>query len=118
MKKPAPSLAVLKNKAEFYRQRLSLKPYRGDVEDYDAIYRDDTYPDNRDVTYKGTVLRNVVFWGPMLDLIYTGNEELAWQFLDLVWPPQKQGKTLFIRDFKKQLSESEYWKMILEDNKK
>jgi hypothetical protein len=54
----------------------------------------------------------------MLDLIYTGNEELAWQFLDLVWPPQKQGKALFIRDFKKKLLESEYWKMILEDKKK
>jgi len=81
----------------------------------DPFYKEDTYPDNQDVKYKGTVLRNVVFWGPMLDLIYTGHEDLAWQFLDLVWPPQKPGKAIFIRDFKKQLLERQYWKMILED---
>jgi hypothetical protein len=122
MKKPAPSLAVLKNKAEFYRQKLSLAPYRGEENTYqppdfiDPFYKEDAYPNNGNETYKGVVYRNVVFWGPMLDLIYTGNEELAWQFLDLVWPPQKQGKALFIRDFKKQLLESHYWKMILEDS--
>ena len=57
------------------------------------------------------------FWDEMLELIYTGNEELAWQFLDLVWPPEKQGKELFIRDFKKQLLESSTWQMILEDKR-
>jgi hypothetical protein len=123
MRKPAPALAVLKNKAEFYRQRLTLRPYRGDENyDYsgseDPFYRQETYPNNADEKYKGVVYRNVVFWGPMLDLIYSGNEELAWQFLDLVWPPQKQGKALFIRDFKKKLLESEYWKMILADKEK
>lgn len=122
MKKPAPSLAVLKNKAEFYRQKLSLKRYRGDENNSpdfeDPFYKEDTYPNNEDVRYKGTVYSNVVFWGPMLELIYTGHEDLAWQFLDLVWPPQKQGKALFIRDFNKQLLESQYWKMILEYRKK
>jgi hypothetical protein len=58
------------------------------------------------------------FWGDMLDLIYTGHEDLAWQFLDLVWSPQKQGKERFIRDFKNQLLQSQYWQMILEDQKK
>ena len=118
MKKPAPSLAVLKNKAEFYRQKLNLKPYSGDVDydyEHDPFYEEVNYPNNADEKYKGVLYRNVVFWGPMLDLIYTGNEELAWQFLDLVWPAQKQGKALFIRDFKKQLLESQYWRMILED---
>jgi hypothetical protein len=120
MKKPAPSLSLLKNEAEFYRQKLSLKPYRGDenfnfTDSEDPFYKEDTYPNNEDQRYKGVVYPNVVFWGPVLNLIYTGHEELAWQFLDLVWPSQKQGKALFIRDFKRQLLESSYWKMILED---
>ncbi|MDQ2975463.1 MAG: hypothetical protein M3R69_08645 [Acidobacteriota bacterium] len=49
------------------------------------------------------------FWGRMLDLIYAGHEDLAWRYFDEVWPPQKRGKDLFARDFKKQLSESRYW---------
>lgn len=123
MKKPAPSLATLKNEAEFYRQKLSLKPYRGDenndsLDFEDPFYKEGTYPHNENETYNGAIYRNVVFWGPMLDLIYTGHEELAWQFLDLVWPPQKQGKERFIRDFKNRLLQSPYWQMILEDQKK
>lgn len=105
MKKPPPSLAVLKSKAQKFRPQLSLKPYKG--------------IDNEDsVLYKEGFDYDSFFTDVMLDLIFSGNEDLAWQFLDLVWPPQKQGKALFIRDFKKQLLESQYWQMILEDNKK
>jgi len=120
MKKPAPSFALLKNKAEFYRQKLSLAPYTGEENTHqppdfkDPFYKEDSYPNNGNEKYKGTIYRNVVFWGPMLDLIYTGHEDLAWQFLDVVWPPQKQGKALFIRDFNKQLLESAYRQMVLE----
>jgi hypothetical protein len=53
----------------------------------------------------------------MLDLIYTGREGLAWQYLDLVWPSQKKGKAIFVKDFKEQLSKSQFWRMILEDNR-
>lgn len=108
MKAPAPSFAVLKKKAQLQIPQLNLKPYKGqeniDPLDYSPLYKDDaSYSDG-------------VFWSEMLDLIYSGNEELAWQFLDMVWPPQKQGKALFIKDFKKQLLESHYWQMILEDS--
>lgn len=51
----------------------------------------------------------------MLDLIYTGNQDLAWQYLDLVWDSRKKGKKIFIRDFKEQLSGSQFWQMIEED---
>lgn len=104
MKKPAPSLAVLKKKAQVQRQQLSLEPYRGEK----------NLPEEEYFLFFPTP----VFWGHMLELIYTGHEDLAWQFLDLVWSPQKQGKELFIRDFKKQLLQSQYWQMILEDRKK
>jgi len=49
------------------------------------------------------------FWGRMLDLIYTGHEDLAWKYFDEAWPPSKPGQALFVKDFKKQLSESRYW---------
>jgi hypothetical protein len=109
MKKPALSLAVLRNKAQISRNQLSLKPYLG----YDP--RGDN---EGSVLYKEDSNYEFVFWGIMLELIYTGSEELAWQFLDLVWPPQKQGKAIFMRDFKNQLLKSPYWQMILEDKKK
>jgi hypothetical protein len=46
----------------------------------------------------------------MLDLIYTGNEQTAWQYFEMVWPPKRQGKELFLKDFKAQLAESYYGK--------
>ncbi len=102
MRKPAPSLAVLKRKAQAVRQKLSLEPYKG-------------FDNPETVIYKEEFLGEPDFWGEMLDLIYTGHEDLAWQYLDLVWSPQKQGKSIFIEDFKSQLNESDYWKMIQED---
>ncbi|MCA1625106.1 MAG: hypothetical protein LC768_04650 [Acidobacteria bacterium] len=102
MKKPAPSLSVLKKKAQVARQQLSLEPYKGEDNEDSVLYKQDVFPET-------------VFWGVMLDLIYTGHEDLAWQYLDLVWDTRKQGKQLFIRDFKQQLSDSQYWQMIEED---
>lgn len=45
-----------------------------------------------------------------INLIYSGHEASAWQFLDMVWPRNKRGKAIFIRDFKRMLAYSEYWK--------
>lgn len=97
MKKPAPSLAKLKEMARAKRAKISLRPYRG---------------------VKDSGNHEEVFWDVMLDLIYTGHEDLAWQYLDLVWPVQRKGKELFIRDFKHNLSESPFWKMIVADKQR
>jgi hypothetical protein len=96
MKKPAPSLAKLKEMARAKRAKISLKPYKG---------------------AKNSGIDEEVFWDVMLDLIYTGHEDLAWQYMDLVWPAQRQGKALFISDFKHTLSDSPWWKMIWAGNK-
>lgn len=54
----------------------------------------------------------------MLELIYTGNGNLAWEFVDRVWPIpdddllKKQwlsDKKKFLREFKVQLRKSDYW---------
>jgi hypothetical protein len=90
MKKPAPSLVELKEMATAARKELSVEPYRG--------------VDNGGI--------EPVFWGVMLDLIYSGHEDLAWQYFDMVWPTQKEGKELFINDFRGRLTESPFWQMI------
>jgi hypothetical protein len=87
MRKPAPPLPKLQQEARSMRSQLSLEPYKGETE-------------------SGF---EVAFWGRMLDLLYSGNEALAWQYLDLVWPVKKPGKALFRADFERQLSDSWFW---------
>lgn len=94
MKKPAPTLLQLKAKAVKAKAKINLDPYN-DVE--------------------GTF--EEAFWGEMLDLIYTGHSEMAWQYLDLVWPVQKTGKDAFLRDFKSQLALGFYGEKLANDEK-
>lgn len=86
-KKAAPPIATLRAKARSERAKVSADPYTGDEGGLE-------YP----------------FWAEMLNLIYTGNEQIAWQYFEMVWPPKRQGKELFLRDFKAQLADSYYGK--------
>jgi len=92
MRKPAPTQAELKRRVAEAKAKINLNPYKNP---------DDNFNDWEDS-----------FWGEMLDLIYTGHEDLAWQYLDLVWPAKKQGKAKFLADFKEQLDHTAYgdWK--------
>jgi len=45
----------------------------------------------------------------MLDLIYSGNMEQAWELADLSWPKGDGGKAAFLRDFRSQLATSPFW---------
>ena len=85
MKKPPPTLSAIKNLARTARLKISLEPYTDDGEQFEEA-----------------------FWAEMLNLIYTGNEGLAWQYFDLVWPSGKQGKELFATNFKEVLSSGYY----------
>lgn len=53
-------------------------------------------------------------WSFMLDLIYSGHPEKAWEFLDKVWPEGKPGKESFLAEFKEQLNKSPYWQELKE----
>lgn len=92
MKKAAPTLAKLKRDAATMKAKINLNPY---------ISPEDNFNDWEEP-----------FWSDMLDLIYTGHEDLAWQYFDLVWPAKKQGKEKFLSDFKEQLALTAYgeWK--------
>jgi hypothetical protein len=50
----------------------------------------------------------------MLDLIYSGNMDTAWAFLDRVWSKQKAGKEEFVETFREQLAKSRFWPEIRE----
>lgn len=86
MRKRPPPLSELRRKAQLARAKMDLEPYTGvDSTEFE-----------------------VSFWGEMLELIYSGNETLAWQYFELVWPSAKPGKNRFIADFNEQLM-SGYW---------
>ncbi|MDD2630560.1 MAG: leucine-rich repeat domain-containing protein [Limnochordia bacterium] len=50
-----------------------------------------------------------ILWEFMLDLIYGGNWDLAFEFLDKAWPENVPGKDIFSREFVEQLQRSPYW---------
>jgi len=106
MRKPVPSLAELKSRARAARELLDSKPYLGD-----GILGDGCTP------YKDDAKVQTTFWSEMLDLMISGNKELAWQYFDLVWPAEKKGKELFLEHLKEKLSYSEHWRTILDDGK-
>ncbi|MCS6873126.1 MAG: hypothetical protein RML33_04245 [Acidobacteriota bacterium] len=61
----------------------------------------------------------VVFWGEVLDLLYSGNDQAAWKYFDLVWQGLRQEcKEQFKKKFNEQLLSSRFWNMILEERKK
>ena len=51
-------------------------------------------------------------WSEMLELIYSGNMQLATRFLDLAWNPRWGDKKTFQREFDRQLSKSPYWPQV------
>jgi hypothetical protein len=48
-------------------------------------------------------------YGYAVELVYAGNADAAWRFLDLAWPERIPGKADFIRDLREQLAGSPCW---------
>ena len=48
-------------------------------------------------------------WTPLLELLYTGHPDLAWEFLEMAWPPNIPEKDNWAGDFRATLEESEFW---------
>ena len=49
------------------------------------------------------------FWGYAVDLIYSGQAELAWRWLDRSWPAAISGKAEFVRELRDKLRGSPCW---------
>ena len=54
----------------------------------------------------------LVLWKKMLDLIYSGHEDIAWRVFDEAWQPHFGDKTKWAEDFKTQLGQSKYWEHL------
>jgi len=48
-------------------------------------------------------------WSTMLELLYTGHPDLAWQFFEMAWPPDISGKDEFLSEFHASLKKGRYW---------
>jgi len=48
-------------------------------------------------------------WETMLDLIYGGNSQVAWDFFSRAWPKNEKGENEFLAAFKAKLQTSPYW---------
>ena len=88
MRKSPPPLAKIKGDAALAKKKINLNPYISPEENFNDFEEP--------------------FWEEMLDLIYTGNEALAWRYFDLAWPAKKVGKEKFLADFKEQLALTAY----------
>ena len=53
-----------------------------------------------------------LLWKTMLDLIYTGNADLAWRFLPAAWPSTVTSRGEFLRGFCGQLANSPYFERL------
>lgn len=51
-------------------------------------------------------------WGPMLDLIYSGNGEAAFALFEQAWPKELAGRSAFLVQFGAQLSLSPWWDTV------
>ena len=51
-------------------------------------------------------------WSYMLDLMFAGHPDEAYDFLNQVWPEGKAGKSNFIHDFERQLKERTIWPIL------
>jgi hypothetical protein len=91
MQKAPPPLAKLKQEAASIRAKMPLDAY---------------------TSYEAGADLGEAFWGRMLELIYSGHEDLAWQYFDWAWNPRKKGKENFRKDFEKQLASSEFYRMF------
>jgi hypothetical protein len=56
-------------------------------------------------------------WANMLDLIYSGHADMAWDFFDKAWPKNIKGKEAFLKEFRSSLKSSQFWPGIKEMNK-
>lgn len=111
MRKPAPSQAVLMRRA--IRAKLDI------VKAMVEAKRSGNEPRSCKDLFELFPEKRGVFWGEMLNLLYSGHDELAWKYFDIIWLGLRRDcKERFRKAFLEQLSESRFWRMILERRKR
>lgn len=49
-------------------------------------------------------------WGFAVDLVYQGNADQAWRFLEIAWPGSNTGREEFVRELRAKLADSPCWR--------
>lgn len=52
------------------------------------------------------------FWGALLELVYTGHEDLAWRLGAMAWPEDVDGRDEFLNGLRAHLEESPAWPAV------
>jgi hypothetical protein len=104
-----PPHVILRYQDGAYRIAIDLMhkpaPSREDLERRAQQAREDTH-------WKGWLEHGDVpesLYVPMLELLYSGHPDLAWEFLEMAWPPATSGKDAWLSKFRAELKESQYW---------
>ena len=79
-----------------------------EVKNYCDRAKKEEWNDNYCWNYKDIYLDSSL-WRYMLDLMYSGHPDEAYDFLDRVWPEGEKGKSNFIYDFEKELNRYTVW---------
>jgi hypothetical protein len=103
---PAPEV-ILRYQAGRYRPAIDLMR-RPAPEDLEAKAQE-IQAETEEIQETGP---SPLLWHVMLDLIYSGQTQLAWSFFEENWPADLPGKEDFLVSFLSQLSTSPYWPEI------
>ncbi len=114
---PAPEIILHWNNGKYrLSEDLMKKTYDlNDVRKTAEEFRRDALPESES---NQSLHWEARWWAAMLELIYSGNGDIAWKFFDWFWPvPDEKSlkekwltdKKKFLAEFKKQLRMSPYW---------
>ncbi|MBI3194896.1 MAG: hypothetical protein HYZ34_10590 [Ignavibacteriae bacterium] len=93
---PAPSIILRFNDGKFRLASDLMKenpPNKNELDSLSEVIRSNSSWGTSD--YFGDIYYPSILWAKMLDLIYSGNETLAWYFFDDSWPSSIPGKNKF-----------------------
>ncbi|MGD9685816.1 MAG: hypothetical protein AB7U43_02455 [Desulfobacter sp.] len=83
-----------------------------------AVQSDEQWENSENLPLPASIWSTpTLLWSTMLDLIYTGNEKVAWDFFEKAWPRPRNGKQSSLREFQEVLFSSQYWPQIREMNR-
>ncbi len=82
-------------------------PSRSELEQRAKQAREDAFWKDASLVRKLLVPKSL--WTPLLELLYTGHPDLAWEFVEMAWSPNIPEKAEWVSEFRATLEESQFW---------
>lgn len=83
-----------------------------EVKNHCVRAKKEEWSDSHCWNYKDAYIDSSV-WRYMLDFMFSGHPDEAYDFLDQIWPEGEEGKSYFIYDFEKQLKRYTIWPALV-----